>query len=437
MFYATTDARLRPLIVTLDKTVYNWYVWITALSTFGGLLAFRGMEASAQQRYDSAGVTVVVSHDPPTWRFLSAEPQTSIGVASGGSAYLLYSVSNARLLDDGRIVVANCLPPLLRWYDTAGVYLMGAGTEGEGPEELPKGACARLFKISALTGGRVETWEHAHRRLRVFDSSGAQVSSFVLAGQSLSRGAEFLGRFDRGYLMGEYPDRPYLEYRSGLDSWRDTLVLHSFGPVGNYEHIIDRIAGYPFTRTVLPTSLGEMSAAVLIPFAPSGLAVPWRSSVALGDGSSPEIRVVDRRGRPTMLIRWTAQRIPVTDAMIDTFVERSVSRAVEAGGAAHERRTRTAVGSYPYPDTARSYSLLAVGQDGLLWVQQFWPPDASSATWLGFDRSGSLVAAWKQPRGTRLLDIDIDEGYALLLVRNDLGVESVALYGLVDASSPK
>lgn len=371
---------------------------------------------------------MVVSDAPPLIRVLAASPRASIGVASGDSAYLLADVSGASLLDDGRIVIANCLPPLLRWYDTSGAYLMGAGREGEGPTEFPKGACARLFGISALTNGRVETWEHTHHRLRVFDSLGTQVSTRVLAAKSLAPGPEFLGKFERGYLMGEYPGRVHQHYFSGLDSWRDTLVMHAFGEHGDYEGIIGRTAGWPFTRTVLPTRFGPRGAVVLVPFAPLGMAAPWGPTVAVGDGSGPEVRVLDRGGKLTTIIRWKAERIAVTDSLIEILIDEAVS--LETEGPSYKKTTREAFEAHPYPDTARSYSRLLVGRDGLLWVRQFSPPGATSATWLAFAASGSLVAAMDQPSGTTVLEIGDD--YLLLLVENSLGVESVVLHDITE-----
>ena len=41
------------------------------------------VEVIPQQRYDSAGITVVVSHTPSARRVLSAEPRARIGVVSG------------------------------------------------------------------------------------------------------------------------------------------------------------------------------------------------------------------------------------------------------------------------------------------------------------------------------------------------------------------
>ena len=108
--------------------------------------------AAAQQRYDSAGVNVVVSDPPGSVLALSLRPRVRIGVATGEDAYLLHGVAQARVLADGSIVVANCLPPILRWYDSTGVYITGTGREGEGPEEFVVGTCANLMR--AVRSGR-------------------------------------------------------------------------------------------------------------------------------------------------------------------------------------------------------------------------------------------------------------------------------------------
>ena len=394
------------------------------------------VEIVPEQRYDSAGITVVVSYTPPARLVLSAEPRTRIGVVSGDTAYLFYDVSRARLLDNGRIVVSNCLPPILRWYDTTGAYLTGAGREGQGPDEFSPGACARLFEIFALSGGRVETWDHRVRRVRVFDSSGAMVGTHVLATEALTPGPRLAGRFDRGYLMVEIRDRPEpagvddrgIVVYSGNASWQETFVMHTFGEDGEYEGAIGRVPGLNLTRIEMQTKIGPMNGTTAIPFAPHGLALAWGSAVAVGEGGSPEIGVLDRTGQLTTIIRWTAPRVPVTDNLKEAWIEERLSQgSYDAQSSAQHRRT---AGELPYPDTARAYEGFRVGSDGLLWVQQFVPPGASSTTWLAFAPSGSLVASMELPRGARILDIGDD--YVLLRVRDELDVESVVLHGILE-----
>lgn len=394
-------------------------------------------EAFVEERYDSAGVAIVISGEPEARRVLSDPPLAKIGRVSGDSLYLLEHVSGARLLDDGRIVVANCFPPILRWYDGSGVFLTGTGNEGEGPLEFPHGACARAFAIFAMSGGRIETWEHLHRRLRVFDSSGALIGTQVLTTEPLGSGPRLLGKFDRGYLMAELRGTHLQDYTNAVvddrgflvdprrgNAWRDTLVLHTFGGNGEYEGGIGRITGWSLFRTEVPTEIGPMGATVQIPFAPLGNATPWGSVVAVGDGSEPEVRVLGRTGQLRMVIRWNAPRIPVTDALIESLIEGQLTR--QTGGSRSREQLREALEAYPYPATVRAYSRVRAGSGGLLWVEQYALPRAESVTWLGFDLSGSLVAALDLPREARLLDIG--DGYVLLRVLDELGVESVVLH---------
>ena len=413
-----------PSAIALPSAVCGWPMLAASLIGVVGCADPPATEAG--QRYDTAGVAVVVSRDPPTRRVLSAEPRASIGIASGDNEYMLYTVSGARLLDNGHIVVANCLPPLLRWYDMSGVYLMGAGNEGDGPNEFPKGACARDFQVFALSGARVETWEHSHRRLRVYDTSGSLVDARVLAGGSEMRGLQLLGKFGSGYLIGEYLGSTF----AGPLSWRDTLVLHSWGGDGEHERILGRIAGFSFARAEVYTAIGPVTATVPVPFAPHGLAVPWGLAVAVSDGSNSEIRVLDQRGQLKTIIRWTARRLPVTNSLIEAHIDELLARETddEQTSARDDERFRKSLRTYPYPDSARLYSAFLAGNDGLLWVRLFSRPGMSSVTWLGFAPSGSLTSIMDLPRAARLLDVGV--GYVLVRVKDEFDVESVVLYGL-------
>src|SRR5262245_14447646 len=77
-----------------------------------------GPVASALRR-DSSGVAIVESRAPGSQALLqlSAEPIVTIGAVENDSTQLIDGVVNALRLSDGRIVVANRLAPLLRWYD--------------------------------------------------------------------------------------------------------------------------------------------------------------------------------------------------------------------------------------------------------------------------------------------------------------------------------
>ncbi len=109
---------------------------VTAVGPAGG-----HSDASAQVTRDSAGIRIVENARPADdsrlpWR-IGSEPVVSIGEVLGEEPYLLDLVSDAIVLPDGRVVVANTGTNELRVYDAAGVHMATWGRKGEG------GTCQR------------------------------------------------------------------------------------------------------------------------------------------------------------------------------------------------------------------------------------------------------------------------------------------------------
>ena len=111
-----------------------------------GTSALRSQEAfttrlkAAAEARDSAGIQVVENPAPPAgsrleWR-IGPEPSVSIGRREGEDPYLLYRASDATILADGRIVVANGGSDELRFFDSTGSHLASRGGQGEGPGEF-------------------------------------------------------------------------------------------------------------------------------------------------------------------------------------------------------------------------------------------------------------------------------------------------------------
>ena len=276
------------------------------------------------------------------------------------------------------------------------------------------------------------------KRLKVFDPSGAQVSSLTANTREMVPGTSALGRFAGGYLMEEIHARgsqsqEVIDERRARpvrrSSWRDTLVFHSFGADGSREREIGRVAGIEWAEAVLPTATRPFPTDVVVPFAPMGMAVPWGPVAAVGEGSRAEIELIDSEGRLATIVRWNVERLPVTDEMIQTWIEGRVTRDPNRDGR-YLRDVRRALEAYPYPDSAQLYSRFLVGSDRRLWVRNFRPPGVLTSTWFGFDSSGALACSFAVPSGPWVLDIGDD--YVLLLERGDLDVESVAYYDLFD-----
>ena len=376
-------------------------------------------------RSDSAGVAVVFSSAARQHRTVSEPASFRIGLVSGEPEYLLDNVSGALRLSDGRVVVANCTPPVLRWYDGNGEYLTGTGREGGGPGEFRIGACRRDFQIHSVDGVRVEVWEHSEGRIQIFDSDGNYESTFTMQKGDLGPGGSLVGSFDAGYLLA---------FRRGTrrsgppnSTWRDTLELHVFSAHGEHERLLTRSVGMTLMPVEVQTRIGVIRDVLMVPFAPVGLATAWHETAVLAPSEQPELKVLDRTGNLEMLIRWSDEQQPVTSELIDAYVEERLGRS-------NDGEARRRLRGYPYPDRIHPYDRILTGVDGLLWVRRPGVPRSGVHAWLGFDQTGEWAAQLEVPRDWRVFEIG--DAHILARVRDALDVETLVMHELVGTGRP-
>ena len=377
-------------------------------------------------RSDSAGVAVVFSSAPREYRTVSERASLSIGLVSGEPEYLLADVYDALRLSDGRVVVANCFPPILRWYDRNGEYVTGTGRDGGGPGEFREGVCGRTIEVHSVDGVRVETWEHHLGRIQVFDSAGNYESTFTMRPADLGGGGSLVGHFDAGYLLAYRRGFEQPGYTAGT-SWRDTLELHVFSTDGEHERLLAKSPGATFIQFEVETAFGVIRNPSVVPFAPIGLATAWHETAVLAPGEQPELRVLDRSGSLEMLIRWSDEQQPVTRRLIDAYIE-------ERFGGPNDGGRRPQLPDYPYPDRVHPYNRILTGADGLLWVRRPRVPGSLAYVWLGFDQTGEWAAQLEVPRAWEIFEIG--DAHILARVSDALGVESVVMHELVVTGGP-
>ena len=75
------------------------------------------------------------------------------------------------------------------------------------------------------------------------------------------------------------------------------------------------------------------------------------------------------------------------------------------------------------------YAQLLVDGNENLWVSEFAKPGQNSVAWSVFDGAGSMVGRLRLPTTRTILHIASD--HVLVLDKDDLGVETVALFGIV------
>ena len=112
---------------------------------------------------ESSGVDTAM-HD--TW-VVEDDPRVRIGVTEGDAPYLFQRIAAARLLGDGRIVVADRGHGALRVFSADGSFLMEMGRSGQGPGEFEY--------ISSLTVTDPDT-------LNVYDSGAFRLTRYLVDG---------------------------------------------------------------------------------------------------------------------------------------------------------------------------------------------------------------------------------------------------------------
>lgn len=111
-----------------------------AAASTSGCAGGDSSRADAYVVRDSAGVRIVENSASPwtsddRWR-VADTPAVVIGAGTDDERALLYNVSGARRLDDGRFVVASDGSKQLLFFDSAGNHLHSVGRQGEGPGEF-------------------------------------------------------------------------------------------------------------------------------------------------------------------------------------------------------------------------------------------------------------------------------------------------------------
>ena len=365
---------------------------------------------------DSAGVTIV-TNDPPApdsrlpWQF-GAQPSLSIGSVDSGEAYELFRVTDATLLADGRIVIANAGSGELKVFNADGSHSGTWGRQGEGPGEFSSGPGAVALwpgdSIAAPGGYRVSLFDMdgSHGRDVSLDVTRLGVIDLLPDGKIFTSGSLILNPEIRGSpgLVRYYVEWAVLDANGALhaslggfpmfEEW--AIEVEADGRVWETPH--------PFGRGTKGAVWGELVAV--------GVQDSYEIKAFATDGSL--LRIVRRKGDP----RRSAQ------ADQDEYFARLVADRPpeERAEALRSLRDMPLVDSYP------AFEEILADRAGYLWVREYRMFGEGDAVWTVFDAEGRIQGLVETPPG---LDVfEIGEEYVLGVVEDDLGVEYVQLWAL-------
>ena len=340
----------------------------------------------------------------PVW-IVDATPHVTIGLMEGEAPYLFQTVAGARLLADGRVVVADRGHAVLRVFDENGTYLSEMGGSGQGPGEFQY--------INALIAQHPDT-------LDVYDSRAFRLTRYLADGtlvgtlQVLGKGGfpeVFLGRFGNGDLAFAWISQ---EPRPLGSIHADAMQMGRFDATGRFVQLLGESTG-----------MWRWEGA-MYPFSPHFYGFTKGDSVFFTDGLRPELRIVDLTGGDSGSIPLHATPKWGTDpwsALQSALEARDDQDALELLGDAPR-------------DSIPATALVLRDTDGRIWAKEYAP--ATDSNWLGFfthrsggewwvlDPGGEVLAQVEVPAGLIVLDAYGDQ--LLGLTHDALGVERIVLH---------
>lgn len=390
--------------------------------------AVEDSEASSRTVRDSAGIRIVDNY-MPAWPAdggwtIGPEPVLEIGVADGDPQYMLFAVTDAVRMSDGRVAIVNSGSQEVRFFEPTGDYAGAIGGPGEGPGEFKA-----PWKALRAAGDSIVVWDMGFPgSLNVFDETGrfaartpidrarldgAMPGWFAEGGELLPDGTFLLHLFNRED-SGVGRKGVYRTERGWIRAPADASRIDTIGFFPGSEQF-----GYEFEGRV--TSNGR-------PFGASTLVTGGGNPVRIvaADNSRYEIRVYSGRGQLETLVRRSYDPVPVTDEDIRQMEDQYRSFA-ERAPEARRGSILKFLDVVDHADTKPVLGVMSVDYAGFLWVfepERFQGDLAYSV----FDPDGAWLGRVTMPRPFQMFEIGPD--YILGSQRNELGVETVVMYEL-------
>jgi hypothetical protein len=389
-----------------------------------------GDEAKAQDAgtRDSAGIQIVEYPALKTAERaplrISARPITQIGVQSGDPNQQFNRITDAALLSDGTIVVADRGSAQIRFFDRTGRFIRKLGREGQGPGEF-----RQLTHLNVAHGDSLVAWDAIGSRFTVFTPSGGVARTFSPKGGPPSRTVTVVdGLAADGAFFGYRTTREPPPLREAIT--RDTLTMAVFTRDGEYVRDVGIFLGHETRqhaggRGVGPSgAMANMWSVKGVPFARETYFQTSRDLLYVGDGMTYQIRAYDRAGALTRIIRVRNEPRSVTPQMIDRFrSERSRIHAQRGP------RVDPKVSRELFPKVLPAYAALRIDGAQRLWVQDYPAPGQNAGEWSVFARDGKYLGRVTTPRDLEVLHIGT--AHVIGIWRDELDVEYVRVYPIL------
>lgn len=383
---------------------------------------------------DSAGITIIESSAPKfgagQGRRVAATPTLDIAGPPGGD---FGDAIAAVRLSDGRLVVADGQPSVLRYFSADGRWLYDVGSASDGKNSLRS-----IFDLSVGRADTVAVYDLAMRQVRLIDPNGAYAGTTTVDQSLVPAGSN-------GFLPhGITPDGRYLLQRDEVDVpyagkagevRPDSTTLFWLDRAGKLSDSSARVqAGQIFGFAVQTGKAEPFIAPLSRPFGGVLRVASGASLVWYGESHTWELRGLDGHGRVAQIVRLSRPAVPLTAALRDTFVARYQAQRGGAGAGMVQRQFVQGIATAPFADTLPAFNAILIGRDSTFWLQHSglldgMPGDAS-LDWTLIGADGTWSQEITMPAGFRPTAAGKD--WVLGLWRDARGAARVRLYSLVE-----
>ena len=365
---------------------------------------------------DSSDVNIVTS-DPANSDAtctISEKPVLTIGADDEDVNQMFTTIRGMGRLSDGSVVVVDRRSAEVRIFGETGQHLRTMGGEhGEAPGEF-----LNPFLLWITSGDTLWVGDYRPWRYNVFTARGEFVRRVSLDPPYLNP-SRAGGVLDNGYSVNARESRAYREDFSALD----TMEVEIHDPGGR---LVGTIARIPHG------SLGQVSEAEdnfwLHPLYQASAEVDaLGSTVVLGHGSKPEVRVLDEEFNLRMIIRWSEPERKVLRADVRAYRRDYRERYYRPLFLGWDRNDEAMISpERPVAAVFPVMSSVRIGRDGRIWIRLYDRPREDRG-WLAFDADGRFTCHMANlPGGVREFGAD----YVLLLHEDERGLETLQMYEL-------
>ena len=437
---ACTDSRVK-----VGQTTYYGHIARNSLHAVhdpdaGRVPPALGVEESHAGFSDAAAMGQA-DQERPSFR-VSEPARLQIGSIDGGESSF-FRIADVTRLQDGRILVANAGSGELKFFDPQGGFLRSLGRQGEGPGEFRS-----LKKVVELESGGIAAFDIGLGRVTVFSGDAELQRTYDVSRKFGEIGikTDIFGFLANGSLVGlREIDGEGTEIVYGTSERR--LIFKS--PVVQPVLIDTAGRAVPFGRPMPgDEAVSQVESSMVggriglsgvgqvpFPILKSAMVAVRGDLIAVGQTSRAlPIFVYDARGRPIAGFGRAPVRIEARRTH-ESWIDEWLADTAAPGDRREWRQLYEAfISSTSAPATIPAFRSLFVQPGERIWAEVFQPASTEDASsrWDIFAPTGKLSDVWSAVLPPRFRPHEIGADYVLGVWEDELGIEYVRMYELIE-----